>query len=80
MFNVTRLDRGYIVGTRAFFALADLEVDLLVFVEGGITTGFDLGVMHEQIGTAVVRANESETLTCVEPLYCTCTHCVLLGL
>jgi len=73
------LDRRNTVGTRAFFALADLELNLLVLVEGGIAACLDLRMMHKQIGAAVVGANKSVTLARIKPFYCTCTHCILLG-
>ena len=81
MYNVRkRLDRRYIVGAGAFFALADFELNLLVLVECRVTVDLNFGVMDEQIVAAVIRTNETETLACVEPLYCTCTHNILLGL
>jgi hypothetical protein len=68
------LGRSYIVGTRAFFALTDFEVYLLVFIQGGIAACFNFRVMDEQISAAVIGSNETKTLTCIEPLYFTCTH------
>jgi len=68
--------RCYVCGTWAFFALADLELDLLAFVESGVTCGFYLRMMDEQIFTAAVRRDKSKTLTCVKPFYFTCTHCI----
>lgn len=35
------LDRGYVIRTRAFFALSNLEVDLLVFIKRGVAACLD---------------------------------------
>jgi hypothetical protein len=72
------LGRRYIVGTWAFFALADFEIYLLIFIQSGIAARLDFRVMDEQIGAAVIRSDETKSLTCIEPFYFTCTHFELL--
>ncbi len=74
---VDRLERHDIVGTRAFFALADFKLNLLVLFESCVTVHLDLGVVDEQIRAAAIGTNETKTFACVEPLDCTCTHCIL---
>jgi hypothetical protein len=68
------LGRGYIICTRAFFALADLEVDLLVFIKSCIAACLDFRMMDEQICAAVIRTNKPKSFVRIEPLYCTFTH------
>ena len=48
---------------RAFFALADLERDLLVFVQRGPSGHLDFRMVDEQILSAIVGSNPSEPLT-----------------
>ena len=38
---------NYVCRTRAFFALANLEFDLLAFIKGGVAFGLNLGMMYE---------------------------------
>ena len=64
----------YVDGTRAFFALAYLELDLLAFVQIRVTARLDFGVVDKQILASVVRNDEPKTFCAIEPLYCTCTH------
>ncbi len=72
------LARNYISRTRAFFALSDLEVNLLPLFEIGIAGGLDFRVMDKQVLTAAVGGNKSKPFFSVKPFYCTCTHLNLL--
>jgi hypothetical protein len=60
--------------TRALLALSNLELDLLTFIERGVTLGFDLRVVDEQVLAAVIRSDETESLGRIEPLYRTSAH------
>ncbi len=68
------LGRDHIVGTWPFFALADLEVDFLIFIQSGVAASLDFRVVDEQISAAIIRSNETKSLACIEPFYFTCTH------
>ena len=59
---------------RAFFALSDLELDLLALVESRVAWSLDLWMMDKQILSTVIGVNEAKTFTWIEPLDCTCTH------
>ena len=73
--NDARVLRGdNVVGTWAFFALADFEADALVFIQRGVAVHLDLRMMHEQILAAVIGSDKTKTFACIEPLDCTCTH------
>jgi hypothetical protein len=65
---------GYIGCTRAFFALADLKLNLLVFVKRGIAARLDFRMMDEQIFAAAIRSDKTKSFTRIEPFYCTCAH------
>ncbi len=67
--------RSHVRGAWAFLALANLELHLLVFFQSGITSGFNLGMVDKQIVAPVIRCNKTISLACIEPFYCTCTHC-----
>ena len=56
------LDGGYIGRARPLLALPDGKLDLLAFIERGITLGFDLRVVDEQILAAAIRSDETESL------------------
>ncbi len=60
---VVRLAGDYISRTRAFFALSDLELDLLTFIERCIAGCLNLRVVDEQIFAAIVGINEAIALT-----------------
>ena len=68
------LTRNYVCRTWAFFALADLEFNLLAFIERCVAGGFYFRIMDENIIAAVIRSNKTISLTSIEPFYCTCTH------
>jgi hypothetical protein len=60
---VACLAGDYIGRTRAFFALSDLELDLLTFVERCIAGCLNFRVVDEQIFAAIVGINEAIALT-----------------
>ena len=64
----------YVGGTRAFFALSDLVINLLAFFKCGVTTRLYLRVVDEQVISALVGGDKSEALFLAKPFYCTCTH------
>ena len=68
------LDRFDFGGTRAFFALSNLELHFLSFAEGGITLGDNFGVVDKQILGSVIRRDESKTFLFIKPFYRTRTH------
>jgi hypothetical protein len=55
-------------------ALANLEADALILVQGPETRGLDRGVVNEEVRTALIGGDESETLFGVEPLDCALSH------
>ena len=73
-----QLDDGYARSLGALGALADLELNTLVLVEGLEATGLDLGVVNEDIAIGVIRGDEAEALFCVEPLDGSLSHLFLL--
>jgi len=72
------LDQSYTGGLGALGALADLELNALVLVEGLEPTGLDLRVVNEDITVGVIRGNEAEALFSVEPLDGSLCHVYLL--
>ena len=58
-----RLARNYIGRAWAFFAFSDLEFDTLAFIERCVAGCLDLRMMDKQIVAAVVRLDETESLT-----------------
>ena len=69
-----KLARDDICRTWAFFALSDLELDLLALIETGVAVRHNFRMMNEQIIAGVVRGDKSKTFFPVKPFYCTCTH------
>src|SRR5262249_513702 len=63
-------------GLRALGALADLEFDLLVLLEGAEARTLDLGVVDEDVSGAVLGRDEAEPLLRVEPLHSSLCHSV----
>ena len=49
--------------TWTFFALPDLELDLLALIEGGVTCGLNLRMVNKQVFSTIIRVNEAKTLT-----------------
>jgi hypothetical protein len=60
-FALFRLYWGYIVGTWAFFALSDLEINLLVLIEICVTDSLNFRMMDEQVIAAVIGSNKTIT-------------------
>ena len=60
--------------TGSFFALADLVLDCLSFVQTRVAACLDFRVVNEQVRAAVVGDDKSETLWIIEPFYFSCTH------
>ena len=73
-----RLDQRDPSSLGALGALADLELNALVLVEGLEAAGLDLGVVNEDITIGVIRGNEAEALFSVEPLHGSLCHVFLL--
>ena len=55
------LDRADVEGFRALFAGADLELDVLAFVEAAVAIARDVGVVDEHV-LASLNGDESEAL------------------
>ena len=58
-----RLAGNYIGRARTFFAFSDLEFDLLAFIERCVAGRLNLRVVNKQIVAAIVRLDETESLT-----------------
>src|SRR4028118_940775 len=58
--------------TLGFFA--DLEGDLLAFLERAITIGLNCAVMNEDVFATIFLLDEAEALRVVEPLHGTVNH------
>jgi hypothetical protein len=58
----------------ALGTLGDVELDLLVLVEGLVALRLDRRVVHEDVVAAVLLRNEAETLLGVEPLHGALSH------
>jgi hypothetical protein len=69
------LGRCYVVCAWAFFALSELKINLLVFTKLCVACCLDFRMVDEQIAAAVIRSDKPITFVCIEPFYCTCTHC-----
>src|ERR687893_789295 len=63
-----RSERTDVLRLRALGALGDVELDLLVLVEGLVALRLDGRVVHEDVVAAVLLRDEAETLLGVEPL------------
>jgi hypothetical protein len=72
------LDRGYSGGLRAFCALADLELDSLILLEGAEAAALDLGVMNEDVIRTAIGGDEAEALFAVEPFHSSLCHIKVL--
>src|SRR6478735_1091438 len=72
------LDQRHAGSLGTLGALADLELNALVLIEGLEATGLDLGVVNEDIAIGVVRGDEAEALFSVEPLDGSLCHLFLL--
>src|SRR4029078_5540978 len=60
----------------ALRALGDFVADALAFLQAAEALGCDRGIMHEHIGAAVFRCDETEALRVVEPLHGAVLHSV----
>src|SRR3954468_210152 len=67
-------ERADVLRLRALLALGDVELHLLILVEAAEAARRDRGEVGEDVGAAVVRADEAEALVGVEPLHGTCSH------
>jgi hypothetical protein len=63
------LEADYVFRLQALGAFADLKLYGLTLVQAAVTFRLNGGVMHKNILTGLAL-NEAETLTGVEPLYC----------
>ena len=68
--NYGLLNYGNVYGLFAFRAVADLEFDLLMFVERFETLGRNAGEMYENFLSALL-GNESVAFFAIEPFYST---------
>jgi hypothetical protein len=66
------VQRGHILGLRAFLSLAYLELDLLTFLELPEASALDRGEVHEAILATIVRRDETVPLLSIEPLHYPC--------
>ena len=62
-----RSDGSHVLGLRAFLAACHVELDLLAIFEFAVAAGLDGGVVDEDVRTAAVLFDESESLIGVEP-------------
>src|ERR1700722_142539 len=69
-----QLDRLNLLGLRALGAAASGELDPLVLLEAAVALCLDGGVVHEDVGGAVVRLDKTEALVGVEPLHGALSH------
>src|SRR4051812_32913201 len=68
-----RLDGGRLLALRA---VLDLELDLLVLLEGLEARTLDLGEVREEVLAAAIGFDEAEAFGVVEPFHGTGAHCV----
>src|SRR5512146_2170257 len=73
-----RSDRLDLLGLRALGPLGRGELDPLVLLEAAVAGRLDSGVVHEDVGGAIVWGDETEALVRVEPLHCALSHLILL--
>src|SRR4051794_21517147 len=71
-------ERANVLRLRALGALRDVELDLLVLVQGLVALALDGRVVHEDVVAAVLLRNEAEALLGVEPLDSALSHAHLL--
>jgi hypothetical protein len=72
-------DRPDVLGLRALLALGDIELDPLVLIEAAVARRVDGRVVDENVGTAAIWGDETETLLAVEPLHAALSHSLLPG-
>ena len=66
-------DSADVEGFRALLAGADVELDVLAFIEAAVAIARDVGVMDEHV-LASLNGDESETLFGIEKLYGASRH------
>src|SRR3954447_2296926 len=71
-------ERANVLRLRTLRALRDVELDLLVLVQGLVALALDGRVVHEDVVAAVLLRNEAEALLGVEPLDGALSHARLL--
>src|SRR6478736_2332148 len=71
---VLRSESANVLRLGTLGALRDVELDLLVLVEGLVALRLNRGVVHEDVVAAVLLRNEAETLLGVEPLHGALSH------
>jgi hypothetical protein len=62
------IESGHVLSLWTLLSLANLELDLLTFLQLAEATALDRGEVHEAIFSAVVRRDETIPLLCIEPL------------
>ncbi len=72
------LHLGYVLGSRAFLTLLNLEGHHVAIGEGFVSFADDCGVMNENVRAAVIRGDEAEALLFIEPLYLALRHVFFL--
>jgi len=68
------LTRDYVGCTWAFLALSDIKLNLLAFLEIGVSGRLDLRMMNKQVFAGVIGCDKSKAFVTIKPLYNTCTH------
>src|ERR1700688_3687284 len=63
-----------LLGLRALGAASRGVLHPLIVLEAAITVSLDGGVVHEDVGRAVVGGDETIALVRVEPLHCSLSH------
>src|SRR3954454_1115558 len=71
-------ERANVLRLRALRTLRDVELDLLVLVQGLVALALNGRVVHEDVVAAVLLRNEAEALLGVEPLDGALSHARLL--
>src|SRR3954469_12262806 len=71
---MNRSERTNVLRLRTLGALRDVELDLLVLVEGLVALRLDRGVVNEDVVAAVLLGDEAEALLSVEPLHGALCH------
>src|SRR5271165_5182682 len=68
------LERADLLSLRALSALAGGELDPLVFLQAAEAVNLNRGVVHEDVGAAVVGGDEPIALVGVKPLHGALRH------
>src|SRR5215510_9623478 len=78
--TAVRSQRADVLRLRALGTLGDLELDLLVLVQGLVALGLNRRVVNEDVVAAAVLSDEAEALFCVEPLNGALSHVLVTPL